>query len=190
MSDPMPRPHESPRDPPQPPAPVDPAGRKSISPLVWILLLIAVLAFGWYFYNQRGTVSVPPAEPAAPPAVDIGSEQEAAAQRERAAADARRAPQPAAVPADRAPSVLAQMTPAYPPAALRAREQGTVLVRAEVDASGNPTSATVARRSSSRELDRAALDAVRGWKFEPAIRDGKAVAATVEVPVEFALESQ
>ncbi|MDQ3494414.1 MAG: energy transducer TonB, partial [Pseudomonadota bacterium] len=94
------------------------------------------------------------------------------------------------VPADRAPSVLAQVAPAYPPAAFRAREEGTVLVRAEVDASGNPTNVTVARRSSSRELDRAALDAVRGWKFAPAIRDGKAVAATVEVPVEFTLDSQ
>jgi protein TonB len=187
MSDPMQRP-TPPRDPP----PADPPGRKGVSPLVWVLILIAMLAFGWYFYNQRGAV-VPPAEPTAPTNVDIGSEQEAAAERERAAADARPA-RPAATkpraPADRAPSPVARLQPAYPPAAFRARAEGTVLVRAEVDAAGNPVDVTIARRSGSRELDRAARDAVRGWKFEPAIRDGKTVAATVEVPVEFKLDTQ
>ncbi len=188
MSDPMPRPHKSPRDPPQPPAPVDPAGRKSISPLVWILLLIAVLAFGWYFYNQRGTVSVPPAEPAAPPAVDIGSEQEAAAQRERAAPDQARAA--IAAPADRAATPVARMQPSYPPTALRAGEQGTVLLRVEVDAQGYVSGVDVARKSVSPELDRAAVSAVHEWTFEPAIKDGKPVASTVEVPVEFKLDAQ
>jgi periplasmic protein TonB len=191
MSDPMQRPSPPP-PPPRDPPPDDPPARKGVSPLVWILILIAILAFGWYFYSQRGAV-VPPADPTAPTTVDIGSEQEAAAERERAAADAR-PPRPAATtpraPADRAPSPVARVQPAYPPAAFRAREEGTVLVRAEVDAAGNPGNVTIARRSGSRELDRAARDAVSGWKFEPAIRDGKAVAATVEVPVEFKLDTQ
>lgn len=187
MSDPMQRPDETSR--PQPPT--EPTTRKGVSPLVWILVLIALLAFGWYYYNQRGT-EVPPADPTAPAAVDIGSEQEAAAERERAAADARSsAPAPArTAPADRQPSPVARVQPAYPPAAFRAREEGTVLVRASIDAAGNPGNVEVARRSGSRELDRAAVDAVRQWKFQPAIKDGQAVAAVVEVPVEFKLDTQ
>ncbi|MGI8560877.1 MAG: hypothetical protein ACR2J7_05460, partial [Luteimonas sp.] len=86
MSDPMQRSNVPP--PPRDPPPDDPPARKGVTPLVWILILIAVLAFGWYFYSQRGTVA-PPMEPTAPAAVDIGSGQEAAAERERAAAEAR-----------------------------------------------------------------------------------------------------
>jgi len=34
------------------------------------------------------------------------------------------------------------------------------------------------------------VDAVRQWRFNPAIKDGKKVAAVVEVPVEFKLQQQ
>ena len=37
--------------------------RKSSSPLLWILLLIALIAVGWYFYSQRGPVNAPEAPP-------------------------------------------------------------------------------------------------------------------------------
>lgn len=187
MSDPMPPRNEPPRNPPA----AEPTTRKGVSPLVWILLLIAMLAFGWYFYSQRGAV-ISPTDPDAPTAIDIGSAQEAAAERERTAVDARPTPRTAAprTPTDRDPSPVARVQPSYPPAAHRAREEGTVIVRAEVDAAGNPGNVSVARRSSSRELDRAAVDAVRKWKFEPAVKDGKAVASTVDVPVEFRLDTQ
>ena len=36
-------------------------------------------------------------------------------------------------------------------------------------------------------LDRAALEAVRTWKFEPGIREWRAVTMSVEVPVRFVL---
>jgi protein TonB len=197
-------------NPPTPPPPSDPRGphdpvvveRKSASPLIWILLLLAVLALGWYVYNQRGSVSSAP-EPAASPAVDIGDSQEAAAERERAADEARQkakqerdaaAPRPAAPPApstvqpDRAATPMTRVEPTYPTTAYRAREEGTVLVTASVDASGMPLSVDVARRSGSRALDQAAVAAVRQWRFEPAMRDGKAVASTVEVPVSFRID--
>lgn len=197
MSDPRPTdPSPRPTDPnPRPgdPPPADPP-RKSASPLIWILLLIALIAFAWYFYSQRAPVT-PPAEPTTPPAADIGSQQEAAAEAEREATAAREQrqrekPAPRSVPADREPSPLARVQPEYPAVALRNREEGTVLVRVEVDASGNPTNVGVAKRSGSRDLDRAAMAAVRKWKFEPAMKDGKAVASTVQVPVDFKLEEQ
>lgn len=195
MSDPNPRtPDPAPRyvDPP----PSEPP-RKSASPLIWILLLIALIAFGWYFYSQRGVESVP-VEPVTPPAADIGSQQEAAAEREREATAAREERRPEAprpqprVPADREPSPVASASPApaYPASALRSRAEGSVLIRAEIDATGNPTNVGIAKRSSSRDLDRAAVNAVRKWKFEPAMKGGKAVASTVQVPVDFTLDEQ
>lgn len=75
--------------------------------------------------------------------------------------------------------------PQYPRNALRAGNEGTVLVRAEVDAAGVPTELELTRRSGDRELDRAALNAVRGWRFDPAMENGRAVASAVQVPIEF-----
>jgi protein TonB len=78
--------------------------------------------------------------------------------------------------------------PRYPPAALRRRESGTVLVRVEVDTSGRPAGVALEQRSGSRELDRAALEAVREWRFQPAQRDGQPVPGSLVIPIDFRLE--
>ena len=41
------------------------------------------------------------------------------------------------------------------------------------------------QRSGSRELDRAATDAVRRWRFTPAQSNGQAVPGSIEVPFDF-----
>jgi protein TonB len=43
----------------------------------------------------------------------------------------------------------------------------------------------VARSSSHRALDQAAVRAVRRWRFEPATRQGRPVSQVVQVPVAF-----
>jgi len=63
-----------------------------------------------------------------------------------------------------------------------------VLVRVEVDTSGRPAGVEVEQRSGSRELDRAALEAVRGWRFQPAQRDGQPVPGSLVIPIDFRLE--
>ena len=60
-----------------------------------------------------------------------------------------------------------------------------MLVEARVDASGAVSAVSVANGSGSRLLDRAAMDAVRRWRFEPARSNGEPVAATVRVPIQF-----
>jgi len=75
--------------------------------------------------------------------------------------------------------------PEYPPAAMRNGAQGTVLVRVEVGADGVPTAVDVAQRSGSRDLDRAAVAAVRQWRFQPAQRNGQPVPGAVTVPIDF-----
>ncbi|HVR81036.1 MAG TPA: TonB family protein [Luteimonas sp.] len=186
MSDPMNRPIDNP--PPELPP------RKSASPLLWMLVLIALLAFGWYFYNRRASELA--SLPAPTPATDTGM----AAQNQAPDTASVRRPEPArsaepAKPApraavNRAPEPLSRVQPAYPPEAFRNGETGTVVVRAQVGADGMPTGVNVARRSGSRDLDRAALDAVRQWRFKPAMEHGKAVASTIEVPIEFKLDQQ
>jgi protein TonB len=186
--------------PPTPP-PGEPQ-RRTAAPLLWIILLLALLAFGWFIYTQRAGVDTTP-EPAPPPATRIGDGQEAAAERERAADDARRASRereargaspareraaPEATGPDRAATPLTRVEPDYPVQAYRAREEGTVLVGASIDASGRPVDVQVVRRSGSRDLDQAALEAVRKWTFDPAVRGGTAVASEVQVPVTFRID--
>jgi len=108
------------------------------------------------------------------------------------------APAPAApaTPTEAAPTAIAagdrpvplsgQMPPPrYPPSALRRGDRGTVVVRVEVDAGGKPAGVALVRRSGSRDLDRAAMEAVREWRFQPAQRDGHPVAGSLEIPFDF-----
>lgn len=75
--------------------------------------------------------------------------------------------------------------PTYPAAALRRGESGSVVVRVDVDATGYANNITVVQRSGSRELDRAATDAVRRWRFSPALSNGQPVPGSIEVPFDF-----
>ncbi|HDS0950938.1 TPA: energy transducer TonB [Stenotrophomonas maltophilia] len=75
--------------------------------------------------------------------------------------------------------------PSYPAAALRRGESGSVVVRVDVDATGYANNITVIQRSGSRDLDRAATDAVRRWRFTPAHSNGQPVPGSIEVPFDF-----
>ncbi len=77
--------------------------------------------------------------------------------------------------------------PAFPAEARKARLAGTALLLVQIDARGRPLNVTLQRTSGHAILDMAALRAVRGWRFEPARRDGNPVDARLEVPVRFAL---
>lgn len=91
-----------------------------------------------------------------------------------------------ALPDDRPLPIQGQMPPPnYPAAALRRGESGSVVVRVDVDANGVPGGVTLVQRSGSRDLDRAAMEAVRDWHFRPARRDGQPVAGSIDIPFDF-----
>lgn len=99
-------------------------------------------------------------------------------------------PEPPSAPAQvatDAPVPVPGQTPApdYPRRALRNGVGGTVLVRVDVGPDGVPTSVGISRSSRSRDLDRAAIDAVERWRFQPAMVDGRPTVGTVVVPIEF-----
>lgn len=179
------------------PPPGDRPPRRSATPLLWLLVLLVLIAFGWFIYSQRAGRSVAPGA-LPPPAIDIGDERDAAAERERAADDARRRARereaaaadtaPPSVP-DAGPELLNRIQPVYPSTAYRNREEGTVLLAILVDAEGRAAEVDVVSSSRSRDLDRAAIEAAKQWTFEPAVRDGRKVEARVEAPVTFRLEA-
>ena len=97
-----------------------------------------------------------------------------------------RTPPPAAVASSDPKPISGQNpSPRYPPQALRRGESGTVMVRVQIGADGVPSEVGVATTSGSRTLDRAAQDAVRRWRFRPALANGQPVSGTVMVPITF-----
>ncbi|NLW96869.1 energy transducer TonB [Luteimonas wenzhouensis] len=190
MPDPnQPRPEA---DAPSPPAPSPPAaarrGRGALSLLLWLLLLVVIIATAWYFLG-RGEEHAPPPAPV-PIGEPVPEASRSPVSTPPASRDitARERASPSMRLPDREAQPLTRAVPAYPDTARRAGAEGTVVLQVEVDANGRPGDITVARRSGSRELDRAAEQAVRSWTFEPAMRDGKPVASTVQVPVDFHLD--
>ncbi|MEO6102649.1 MAG: energy transducer TonB [Pseudoxanthomonas sp.] len=125
--------------------------------------------------------TAPPPAPSLPVPIDEGAQPELPG-----ANSPLTAPAVALAPGEQPVPLKGQTPPPrYPGAALRRGESGTVLVRVEVDAAGMPAGVALAQRSGSRDLDRAAMEAVRGWRFQPAQRNGQAIAASLVIPIEF-----
>ena len=79
-----------------------------------------------------------------------------------------------------------QVNPRYPEAARRARIQGDVKLRVKVDQHGDVEDVSVLN-GLGMGLTEAAEKAVRQWKYQPAMRDGKPVAVDINVTVRFRL---
>lgn len=78
--------------------------------------------------------------------------------------------------------------PRYPPLSRRLGEEGTVVLRVELDEQGKVYTARIAASSGFERLDNAALEAVRTWQCRPAYRDGQAVRAVAVQPFKFMLQ--
>jgi protein TonB len=80
--------------------------------------------------------------------------------------------------------------PGYPLVSRRLGEQGRVVLSVRVNPLGRPERIELAKSSGHLHLDRAAREAVSGWRFVPAHRRGEAVAAWVQVPLVFRLKRE
>jgi periplasmic protein TonB len=128
--------------------------------------------------NAPVVVETAPQPPAAPSAV-------------AAPADARPAPAPVHVdlPSSDA-QYLNNPKPRYPPMSNRLGETGTVVVRVLIGADGTAQKAEIQRSSGFARLDKAALDAVLGWRYVPGKRGGVPEAMWYTVPIKWGLEDQ
>jgi protein TonB len=87
-----------------------------------------------------------------------------------------------------ADAILLKGAPArFPTAALRARQEGWVMVSFTVGADGRTGDVKVMDSQPRRVFDRAAMDAVEKYRFTPAMKDGVAVSSTKQQRIEFKL---
>jgi periplasmic protein TonB len=85
-----------------------------------------------------------------------------------------------------APRPLFTPDPEYSEEARKAKYQGTCVLWLIVGSDGRPRDVRVSR-ALGMGLDEKAIQAVRQWKFEPAMKDGHAVAVQMNVEVSFRL---
>jgi protein TonB len=76
-------------------------------------------------------------------------------------------------------------SPRYPMAAIRAQREGQVILNVTVTQEGDVTDVSVGRTSGDLDLDRAAEEAVRGWRFAAA--DNRPFRYTADLPIRFEL---
>ncbi len=84
-------------------------------------------------------------------------------------------------------SLRRMQAPVYPPRCLRMGIEGVVKVRVLVGENGKPQEITLSKSSGESALDRAAMEAIKEWEFNPATRNGLPIRAWVIVPVAFTL---
>jgi len=136
----------------------------------------------------------PTAEPVAPPIPDAAptagpsAPPPSAPARAEAGHEFKGSPTGAVVSAK--PRYRSNPTPEYPIPCKRRREEGVVYLNVVVQPDGLPAAVSLNRSSGHPLLDRAALDAVRHWTFEPARAAGVPVTSVVVVPIRFFLSEQ
>jgi protein TonB len=100
-------------------------------------------------------------------------------------------PAPPPPPSDIAPSENISYRklrpPRYPPQAVREHHTGKCILKVLIGADGSPKDVTVEKSSGYRELDQAAIAAVKTWTFNPGSRNGKPYEGYALVPFDFNL---
>lgn len=94
----------------------------------------------------------------------------------------------AVVVADRGATAHMMPPPSYPKIAFEQRIGGKVMLRVDVDSEGRATNVRVLEATPAGVFDDVTVAAAKQWTFEPAIKDGKAVASALKIPVTFAMD--
>lgn len=85
-----------------------------------------------------------------------------------------------------APRKIVDVAPIYPALAQAARQEGVVILETIIDARGSVEAVHVLRGYPL--LDQAAVDAVKRWRFTPALLNGQPVPVVMTVTVNFTLK--
>jgi TonB family protein len=94
-----------------------------------------------------------------------------------------------ASPPDRAPRAVKRVDAIYPFSLSRAGASGSVTVSFTVNTQGRVADVSVVS-STRKEFEAPAITAISKWEFEPGIRNGKPVAARMQVSLTFTLEDE
>lgn len=90
---------------------------------------------------------------------------------------------------DRKARVIYRVDPEYSEDARAKKIEGTVVLGLTIDHDGLPQNIQV-KKSLYPSLDQSAIETVRKWRFEPALKNGQPVSMWVSVEVYFALDSR
>ena len=82
-------------------------------------------------------------------------------------------------------NLVSKAVPIYPPAAKKAKIQGTVVLNAVIDKDGNVEN--VRAISGPQELQQSAIDAVRQWKYKPYLLNGDPVELETTINIIYSL---
>jgi TonB family protein len=85
------------------------------------------------------------------------------------------------------PEIISSTRPVYTELARRARVTGTVILEAIINEQGDVENVRVLK-GQPMGLDQAAVEAVKTWKFKPAMKDGKPVKVYYVLTVNFQLD--
>lgn len=77
--------------------------------------------------------------------------------------------------------------PKYPKLARKRGWQGRVILSVHINEEGRPVHILIKKSSGHKVLDRAALKALKKWKFQPARKGGLRVASHLHIPIRFDL---
>lgn len=148
------------------------------------------------------TAAPAPNSPAAPTATPTIAETAPAAPPATTATTAPAAPAPISTPAPapirvaaadplapppviKEASLTHRVSPDYPGAAARKGIEGSVDVRFTITAQGAVTDVSVVSSDPAEIFDKAAVEAVRRWRYDPRFVDGQAVASQSQVRLQF-----
>jgi len=84
------------------------------------------------------------------------------------------------------PRPILKVMPVYPEKCREEKVEGLVILEVTTDKGGNVTVAQVLK-DTHPELDRAAQEAIKQWKYEPVLKNGKPISAMFTVAVDFKL---
>jgi len=83
------------------------------------------------------------------------------------------------------PKLVKKVNPTYPEEVKKEGIEGTVILEATIDTEGNVAEVKVLK-GGIESLNKAAVEAIRQWKYEPAIIGGKAMPVNITVTIKFA----
>jgi len=84
---------------------------------------------------------------------------------------------------------LYRVEPRYPAKALKRGAEGFVIMSFTIDETGRPVDIKVTDANPRRMFEREAMRALKNWKYQPKVVDGKAIAQVGQtVTIEFKLE--
>lgn len=144
--------------------------------------------------SESATAAPPPRRAAPPRALPVPEEPTVEEPAEPDDSGAAEAPRPSEVNEEPVlvqgeitkPVPIDAPTPRYTEAARRARIQGVVILQLVIEENGTVRSAQVLK-GLPMGLSEAAVEAVRQWRFRPAMRDGEPVVVTWNLTVRFEL---